>query len=112
TFLHCCLYSPIIALSLRSALFPCTTLFRSLECGIYCDLCKVRREAERISSYTDLPIKEISFVGGELYPQSVFDALALLEVEADRSEEHTSELQSRFDLVCRLLLAQKNIQNT
>src|SRR5699024_12650946 len=26
---------------------------------------------------------------------------------ADRSEEHTSELQSRFDLVCRLLLEQK-----
>src|SRR5699024_11298049 len=26
---------------------------------------------------------------------------------ADRSEEHTSELQSRFDLVCRLLLAKK-----
>src|SRR5699024_11496772 len=29
-----------------------------------------------------------------------------------RSEEHTSELQSRFDLVCRLLLAKKNTQNT
>src|SRR5207249_5245 len=32
-----------------------------------------------------------------------------LEVLADqRSEEHTSELQSRFDLVCRLLLEKKN----
>src|SRR5699024_12808560 len=35
----------------------------------------------------------------------------------DRSEEHTSELQSRFDLVCRLLLEKKkkkrqNVQNT
>src|SRR5699024_181858 len=29
----------------------------------------------------------------------------------DRSEEHTSELQSRFDLVCRLLLEKKNKQN-
>src|SRR5699024_12791797 len=29
-----------------------------------------------------------------------------------RSEEHTSELQSRFDLVCRLLLATKNIIDT
>src|SRR5699024_11951389 len=28
---------------------------------------------------------------------------------APRSEEHTSELQSRFDLVCRLLLAKKNM---
>src|SRR5699024_5367185 len=29
-------------------------------------------------------------------------------LENDRSEEHTSELQSRFDLVCRLLLEKKN----
>src|SRR5699024_11863225 len=29
-----------------------------------------------------------------------------------RSEEHTSELQSRFDLVCRLLLEKKNNENT
>src|SRR5699024_11287020 len=29
-----------------------------------------------------------------------------------RSEEHTSELQSRFDLVCRLLLEKKKKQNT
>src|SRR5699024_11715267 len=31
-----------------------------------------------------------------------------LEYYFDRSEEHTSELQSRFDLVCRLLLEKKN----
>src|SRR5438067_3938646 len=33
-----------------------------------------------------------------------------LDHEPDRSEEHTSELQSRFDLVCRLLLEKKKIQ--
>src|SRR5207249_11187150 len=32
-------------------------------------------------------------------------------VPTNRSEEHTSELQSRFDLVCRLLLEKKNIIN-
>src|SRR5207249_8573941 len=32
---------------------------------------------------------------------------ANLELELPRSEEHTSELQSRFDLVCRLLLEKK-----
>src|SRR5207249_9064546 len=39
----------------------------------------------------------------------VWDSLAILEylAEAHRSEEHTSELQSRFDLVCRLLLEKK-----
>src|SRR5438067_7178922 len=30
--------------------------------------------------------------------------------EAERSEEHTSELQSRFDLVCRLLLEKKKLE--
>src|SRR5699024_2229542 len=40
------------------------------------------------------------------------DLLGRLEALApeDRSEEHTSELQSRFDLVCRLLLEKKNAQ--
>src|SRR5699024_11532371 len=33
---------------------------------------------------------------------------AAATVESIRSEEHTSELQSRFDLVCRLLLEKKN----
>src|SRR5438067_6178113 len=32
--------------------------------------------------------------------------------DRDRSEEHTSELQSRFDLVCRLLLEKKKKKNT
>src|SRR5438067_107085 len=36
---------------------------------------------------------------------------ALLAEIDDRSEEHTSELQSRFDLVCRLLLEKKKIKN-
>src|SRR5699024_12153734 len=31
----------------------------------------------------------------------------MLRLQAERSEEHTSELQSRFDLVCRLLLEKK-----
>src|SRR5207249_10437770 len=35
-------------------------------------------------------------------------ALARKTSDAARSEEHTSELQSRFDLVCRLLLGKKN----
>src|SRR5699024_11472258 len=39
--------------------------------------------------------------------QDAFDVLIIDEIDAfpyHRSEEHTSELQSRFDLVCRLLL--------
>src|SRR5207249_8771020 len=40
--------------------------------------------------------------------RSVADIVrAAIDEDADRSEEHTSELQSRFDLVCRLLLEKK-----
>src|SRR5207249_6269001 len=62
----------------RSTLFPYTTLFRS-------------EAVERV------PLADVEAWGG-LY--------AFTPVAA-RSEEHTSELQSRFDLVCRLLLEKK-----
>src|SRR5699024_12387758 len=40
--------------------------------------------------------------------QILLPKLLLARVKSRRSEEHTSELQSRFDLVCRLLLEKKN----
>src|SRR5699024_11710854 len=46
------------------------------------------------------------------------ESVPVLKINGDqvlsgtRSEEHTSELQSRFDLVCRLLLEKKNNQHT
>src|SRR2546422_4886154 len=40
-----------------------------------------------------------------------FAAVAALGVNLGRSEEHTSELQSRLHLVCRLLLEKKKIDN-
>src|SRR5699024_11761672 len=39
---------------------------------------------------------------------SIFMFEDMTMIHKDRSEEHTSELQSRFDLVCRLLLEKKN----
>src|SRR3989442_4624692 len=80
----------------RSTLFPYTTLFRSL--GRVHDLVVV---------FT-APL-QLSF-GGHGRDQVLRDAgLLQLGIEAlqhseDRSEEHTSELQSRPHLVCRLLL--------
>src|SRR5699024_12237096 len=65
-----------------------------------------------------------NFIGGEYVPPAkgkyfenispvtgkVFCEVARsTQEDVDRSEEHTSELQSRFDLVCRLLLEKKNI---
>src|SRR5689334_24076632 len=77
----------------RSTLFPYTTLFRSVpgehRAG---DLAvePVRRLARRPGAIGPLP------------PDAVGERQG-----ADRSEEHTSELQSQFHLVCRLLLEKK-----
>src|SRR5690349_22661705 len=71
----------------RSTLFPYTTLFRSP------DLHPVRDVREAPAGSRDRP------AGAE--------AADHVAGAADRSEEHTSELQSRRDLVCRLLLEKK-----
>src|SRR5438874_9524034 len=75
----------------RSTLFPYTTLFRSAlstEQGR-----KIGEELEAVRK----TVRELD------------QALtALKNFKAGRSEEHTSELQSRRDLVCRLLLEKKN----
>src|SRR2546421_6529840 len=67
----------------RSTLFPYTTLFRSLAFP-----------GATIYSFDRLPIGPVAYRD-------------LDHVVLTRSEEHTSELQSRSDLVCRLLLENK-----
>src|SRR2546422_6787023 len=77
----------------RSTLFPYTTLFRSFHGGhIRCERVSVARPG----------------VGVERVIPQVFINGA---VEVLRSEEHTSELQSRLHLVCRLLLEKKKKSN-
>src|SRR5256886_7202162 len=66
----------------RSTLFPYTTLFRSLE-----DLQEVGDDRFALERHSEAPVH----VHGRL----------------GRSEEHTSELQSQSNLVCRLLLEKK-----
>src|SRR3712207_7793387 len=80
----------------RSTLFPYTTLFRS-----------DRARAERAAA--DL----LDALGADLSRESLREtparvAAAYTELLEPRSEEHTSELQSRQYLVCRLLLEKKN----
>src|SRR2546422_6275206 len=78
----------------RSTLFPYTTLFRSDP---------LRRE-QRDQRLPDLPGRRL-FV--ESYSFLYTMASRAARVVKSRSEEHTSELQSRLHLVCRLLLEKK-----
>src|SRR2546430_8981151 len=90
----------------RSTLFPYTTLFRSqvlLEVGG--ELEQHRPElGPELARRLDEVAQRIVHV---LEARDVRDALGRLEHIA-RSEEHTSELQSQSNLVCRLLLEKKN----
>src|SRR2546422_4017546 len=72
----------------RSTLFPYTTLFRSPKYGL------------RLAYY---PLPD---GGGVVHPDCVVNPCEICKVRR-RSEEHTSELQSRLHLVCRLLLEKK-----
>src|SRR2546426_2466436 len=72
----------------RSTLFPYTTLFRSdVQATVY------------DGSYHDVDSNELSFKISGLH--------AFKDAMQKRSEEHTSELQSPCNLVCRLLLEKK-----
>src|SRR3712207_7961357 len=87
----------------RSTLFPYTTLFRS---GII-----ERRRKGRIETTGELAELVAGLVRAEpggIHPATrVFQALRIAVNDELRSEEHTSELQSRQYLVCRLLLEKK-----
>src|SRR2546429_6000723 len=79
----------------RSTLFPYTTLFRS-------NLAEALRYAGKLLRH-----RAIVVVLSDFRAEAWEDPLAQLAAGHDRSEEHTSELQSRLHLVCRLLLEKK-----
>src|SRR5699024_12263101 len=102
----------VIPVAWRSTLFPYTTLFRSLIC--MGDV----KEAERIwEEMTFSKVMDVDDNWMERFFQKEVTVRELIKelmsclkdggVDVTRSEEHTSELQSRFDLVCRLLLEKK-----
>src|SRR2546428_6411757 len=87
----------------RSTLFPYTTLFRSAHPGRIAEERRRRAEPFQWTSQTLRPLRGADFASEVDQPQR--EGVPLLP--RDRSEEHTSELQSRSDLVCRLLLEKK-----
>src|SRR5947207_7055837 len=86
----------------RPTLFPYTTLFRSL----------TRDPEGRVEEHhaahfvSSIPIRELVGLLDPAAPNAVREADRAGR-PAHRSEEHTSELQSHSDLVCRLLLEKK-----
>src|SRR2546430_12573807 len=79
----------------RSTLFPYTTLFRSNKLpGIRARMCHDTYSAHQGVEHDDINVLVLGsrVIGVKL---------------AERSEEHTSELQSQSNLVCRLLLEKK-----
>src|SRR2546422_6217139 len=89
----------------RSTLFPYTTLFRSLH-----QPGRARCEGLRVGrGHTELrlPCQGLPVGVAELDRNLLGPEALLRETRRNRSEEHTSELQSRLHLVCRLLLEKK-----
>src|SRR3712207_8492798 len=83
----------------RSTLFPYTTLFRSFQQSEDA-LAQVTAALKSTGGAAGFTAKQLSEMAAQLQSVSTFD-------DDDRSEEHTSELQSRQYLVCRLLLEKK-----
>src|SRR5438105_7702804 len=100
---NCSLFCLMIQRPPRSTLFPYTTLFRSQKVG-----------GALMLPIAVLPIAGLLLRLGQpdlLDSASVAAAGAAIFSNLGRSEEHTSELQSRVDLVCRLLLEKKKKSN-
>src|SRR3712207_7451456 len=96
----------------RSTLFPYTTLFRS-DPHLVEHPCRISRSAllDRAQLHLALigAVKRTRRVGGRRRPRP---KVYRIGHRLHRSEEHTSELQSRQYLVCRLLLEKKKKRST
>src|SRR3712207_8554442 len=90
----------------RSTLFPYTTLFRSRRARRPRGGPNRRSLLRRMARDPETARRSIRPLLGPFRP-----LLEPAEPDAHRSEEHTSELQSRQYLVCRLLLEKKNINH-
>src|SRR5260370_21686107 len=87
----------------RSTLFPYTTLFRSVN-GKPRLMCMTRMDQFP-------PGQPITLAPMKAFPV-IKDLVTDVSWNYERSEEHTSELQSHLNLVCRLLLEKKKMKET
>src|SRR5699024_12486376 len=107
--LYLCLLCRFCHLRLTFTRLPYTTLFRSAADGpdlvVQWTRIEVLRMSDGTGSESRTPLTAAAM--GEAGP-ALADPDVLELASRVRSEEHTSELQSRFDLVCRLLLEKQN----
>src|SRR3712207_7309922 len=91
----------------RSTLFPYTTLFRSEDVvQVGGDVARAAEDVHHVDRARHVRQPAVDPLAEDLGDLGVVDGH-----RHDRSEEHTSELQSRQYLVCRLLLEKKKTQN-
>src|SRR3712207_7455167 len=95
----------------RSTLFPYTTLFRSLEktASAHASVDAVLRE---VALPVDDVLADAAWLLDRYVGRAPDEAQRIRYILHNRSEEHTSELQSRQYLVCRLLLEKKKNEST
>src|SRR2546430_13357181 len=93
----------------RSTLFPYTTLFRSDVGGLATELEREWHDTARCALH-DPYARFHRSRKGDVADERMIDQrrAGVGPGSRDRSEEHTSELQSQSNLVCRLLLEKKN----
>src|SRR2546422_2330948 len=87
----------------RSTLFPYTTLFRSLV-----DRAPEIKGEFHVGHFLPPQAQRLPCAGQTWPPPLLWWSHGISANEQTRSEEHTSELQSRLHLVCRLLLEKNN----
>src|SRR5256886_5642917 len=94
----------------RSTLFPYTTLFRSVVLLVF-SIVSWALIVDKAWQFRRIRRQTIEFlkVFRDGRRPSIIYAVARRTRESPRSEEHTSELQSQSNLVCRLLLEKKKI---
>src|SRR2546430_4950778 len=92
----------------RSTLFPYTTLFRSAASFVLGEDLQLGNPARNlVTSYLNAAGIEAGY--GFFSPNVPSNYKLVFELHYARSEEHTTELQSQSNLVCRLLLEKKKI---
>src|SRR5690606_41974327 len=106
-----CLFVSMTRLPSSSTLFPYTTLFRSkLGSNVFFNIGDLSRKFgidQDSRHHAIIFVEQIGEVIETRLHSSLLERFIIGEEGSHRSEEHTSELQSRENLVCRLLLEKK-----